>query len=457
MDTQHNPIAQRINEMQDVWQQKVLPHHALVRWWLKPTDARMYEGFCRLEATEHGGLEDSFVFFYTPFEDENSYSSDILKDWLQELNPPAEKRQQLIAQGIPLNKIDVAGYQASVDDEDTDTDQLLLSLLSIYAKLIGPKTTLVLALLPKSMASIGGFARWLQTIMEKPLPPKVRLLVLDHDTDNYWGELFGNFNDRSVTLDHDLRMDEAIKELATGGNASDPQVQYRKCLFEMGAAVQNNNLPRLHEWGKKALDSSTQSGDKTLLATAYITYAGMLFHFKEQTATHDLLDKGMNVCQQQVAAGDMAAVPLLLQFYGYKAAIYQHQKDTKQALEWFMRQGHFAKKHELNIQAVSAYSKAFVLANHQGSDRATEAIEAAILLTPVLKKEEVQTSEYPYLAYDYLYRAKHGVLRSSDEKISAVETLMQESYGKSWRKTVEEWKQNQDRRWVEQTAAAAMV
>ncbi len=77
----------------------VLPHHTLIRWMLKPEESRMYEGFCRLEASPHGKLDNLFLFFFTPFASLKTFSFDIITNWLQEYDDP-QQRQQMIDAGI---------------------------------------------------------------------------------------------------------------------------------------------------------------------------------------------------------------------------------------------------------------------------------------------------------------------------------------------------------------------
>src|SRR5690349_13804478 len=96
----HNPVMQRLGEMDRLWQQRVEPEHRLVRWVLKPEESRMYEGFCRLEASSRGALDNLFVFFYTPLQSAGEYSHALMRNWLQEYDDNSEQRRQLVAAGV---------------------------------------------------------------------------------------------------------------------------------------------------------------------------------------------------------------------------------------------------------------------------------------------------------------------------------------------------------------------
>jgi tetratricopeptide (TPR) repeat protein len=275
--------------------------------------------------------------------------------------------------------------------------------------------------------------------MEQPKSSATQLLVFDHEEGNFWGNVFEAFADNAVTLKHDLRMQDAIRQIATAGAATDPYAFFRKCMFEMGEAANKKNKSLLGEWGDKAIESGKKTGDKSLLATAYITYAGMLFNFKDHEHINELLDTGIRLCKQEIAGGNESIKPLLLQYYTYKGADCQIQKERREALEWFMKAGDEAVAFGFTTQAVSAYYKAWVFAEYKNwHDEKLQASKQALQLTHQLSEEEIQASEYPFMAYDYVQLKKH----EEDELAITVTTKMIGAYGDDWQKTVEELKQN---------------
>ena len=120
---EHNPITVRLDEMVQVWKKNVLPQHTLIRWMLKPEDHRMYEGFCRLEASQHGKLDNLFVFFYTPFNQATTYSHALLQNWLNEYDD--EQNQKLLARA-GKGVWEVASLRKAVNEKDYAACDLLL-------------------------------------------------------------------------------------------------------------------------------------------------------------------------------------------------------------------------------------------------------------------------------------------------------------------------------------------
>jgi hypothetical protein len=451
---EHNPITVRLDEMVQVWKKNVRSPHRLIRWMLKPEDHRMYEGFCRLEASPHGKLDNLFVFFYTPFNSVGTYSYDLIKNWLHEYDE-AEAKQQ-VAMGDIQGTWYVEPFRKAVEEKDYNAcDTLLPVMIQSYKNFTGlPDTDFVFSVLPKQMNSPQQFLQWLQQWMELLKQPGIQLLVFDHSDGNFWGSVFEEYTDYTVTLKHELRMQEAIRQIATAGAATDPYAFFRKCMFEMGEAANKKNKPLLNEWGEKAIESGKKTGDKSLLATAYIAFAGMLFNFKDHEQINQLLDTGMRLCQQEIAGGNESLKSMLLQYYTYKGADCQLQKERKEALQWFMKAGEEAAAFGFAGQAVSAYYKAWVFADHKSwQEEKLLASQQAMQLTSQLTDEEIQSSEYPFMAYDFLQQQQE----EDDSLAETVRQKMVSAYGDNWQKTVEELKQNYTKKKIREAKAGEMV
>ncbi|WP_315814944.1 hypothetical protein [Paraflavitalea speifideaquila] len=97
MLAEHNPIAELVHKIQSKWIKEVspFPHLKMVRWLIKPEEARLYEGFLKLESTEHGALPELVVTLLTPFENENDHSLHLYNDWINTLQAD-QKAQQVL-------------------------------------------------------------------------------------------------------------------------------------------------------------------------------------------------------------------------------------------------------------------------------------------------------------------------------------------------------------------------
>ena len=451
---EHNPITVRLDEMVKVWKNNVQPHHTLIRWLLKPEDSRMYEGFCRLEASAHGKLDNLFVFFYTPFAQAETYSYDLIQNWLHEYEDE-EQQKAMRAAGV-TGHWEVSLFREAVAAKDyAACDELLPGMIQLYRNWVKmPATPFVFSLLPKQMNDPRQFSQWIQRWMEQLRPAGTQLLLFDHVDSNYWGAVFEKYQHEAVTLRHDLRMQEAIRQIATSGHTTDPHAFFRKCMFEMGDAATRKNKPLLNTWGEKGIEVAKKSGDKILLATAYITYAGMLFPFRDHMAIEQLLDTGIRLCRQETLAGNESMKPLLLQYYTYKGACYQVQKERREALQWFMKAGDEAVQFGYAAQAVSAYYKAYVFATYKNyREESLAACRSALQLTDRLTLEEIQSSEYPFMAYDLVQQQRPQDVAL----INVVEEKMVAAYDHDWQHTVAELKKNYTKKKLREAEAGVEI
>jgi hypothetical protein len=165
----------------------------------------------------------------------------------------------------------------------------------------------------------------------------------------------------------------------------------------------------------------------------------MLFNFKDHVLINELLDTGIRLCKQEIASGNESIKPMLLQYYTYKGADLQIQKERKEALQWFMKAGDEAVSFGFTTQAISAYYKAWIFADYKNwKDEKLQACRQALQLTNRLTDEEIQASEYPFMAYDYVVQKQYDI----DPLAEAVTQKMVAAYGANWQKDVEELKQN---------------
>ncbi|NSL87955.1 hypothetical protein ECE50_013995 [Chitinophaga sp. Mgbs1] len=442
---EHNPIAQEINKIQQHWQKATAGRQdlRLVRLIIKPEEARLYEGFCKLESSPHGQLREVFVTHLTSFDNEDTFSTAIIKDWLQTYDESAPLLQQMEAQGTPLTW-DPAPYRhVAMLPPQQAQDALLLQMLSSFrAALPEQPRELVLALLPRQVSDTRSFCNWLTQLLKRGIPAGIKILVLDHVGKDYLAINDRPFPGQLLSMHIPLELEKAVQRLATSGNPNDPEIQYRKCLFEMGAALQAKDLRLLHYWGERMLECTQRSGNKGLFATAHITYAGMLFNFKRDPKILQLLEKGARIAKQGMQQHDPACLPLVIQFYGYQGAYAQIRRNFTEAIDWFIKQATTAQEHQFLPQAVTAWYSAVELTRRKDSSRYYDLLAQAYQAGVNMNDDEISSSVYCYLCsdyYDYAYTNKmQTIVQEIDEKMSRL-------FGRDWREELARMKKNKTR------------
>jgi tetratricopeptide (TPR) repeat protein len=436
---EHNPIAFELNKIQHAWLKEVAknPQLRVVRLVIKPEEARVYEGFCKLESSPHGQMPEVFVTHLTNFEDEDTFSADIIKDWLETFDNSAALMEELQKRNVAFTWNPKVYQQALEHGNGQPLDDTLLRMLNDFKQALPREEAdkqLVLALLPRQVSHMRGLKNWLTNMLKKGIPAGVKLLMFDHVGDEQLAIHERLFPGQMHSMHVPLELQNAIQKLAKSGNPNDPEIALRRCMFEMGDALKAKDIKRLHEWGQKALDYTQKSGNKGLFATAHIMYAGMLFYFKRDPQLPVLLERGMRISKQGMQQGDVACLPLMVQFYGYHGAYAQIRRNFDEAIEWFIKQAKLAQEHQFNQQAMNGWYQAAELCRRKNTGRYYMVLEEAYLAGLSLQDEEISTSVYIYLLrdyYDYVHNKKiQDTIQKIDEKMGRL-------FGNNWKEEVD--------------------
>lgn len=423
---EHNPIALLVNNIQRTWLEKTAdkPSLRFVRMVIKPEESRVYEGFCKLESSVHGSLPEVFVTQLTSFEDEDTFSAALMKDWLETFRDTKE---------LPPD----FSWDATPFEQGKKDDDALLAMLASFKKAI--PQPLVLALIPRQVSSTRDMKNWFITLLKKGIPAGVKLAILDHLNNEQFAIHDKQFPDMLCTFHVPMDLHAAIRKLGGAGDPNNPEVMMRKCVFEMGEALKDKDTKRLHRWGQAALDCTQKSGNKGLFATAHIMYAGMLFHFKKDPKLPELLERGQRIAKQGVQQNDPACLPLLVQFYGYQGAYNQLRRRFTEAINWFVQQAELAEEHKFHQQALNAWYQASELCRRKEAGRYYDILEKGYLSGLSLSDEEISASIYIYLLRDYYSYAhaskKTDVLAGIDEKMGRI-------FGPEWKTDVDNIRKN---------------
>jgi hypothetical protein len=430
MLSEHNPIAELVHQVQKKWTEEASPYPELkmVRWLIKPEWARLFEGFLKLESTEHGAIPEVLVAMLSPFQREETFSQMLIEDWAHAWQEDAKTQQKL--QDKNSNR-QWSPKPFLIEAADADADVCFLKMLSsFHMEMVDKNMRLVVALCPRSIQNMDGYNKWLAKMLKLEVPKEITFMIFDHVGEFYFEKIFLKNPEITKTLHVNLDLDGAVKKIAKMGNPNSPEVKFRECILEMGEALQKNNPKRLQDWGEKALQVTQKSGLKALFASAHIVYAGMLFNFKQYAKIDSLLTNGLDIAKQGLKKNDPSCKQLLIQFYGYIAASKQMQKKLPDAMQAYEKQGDLAIEFQLPGMALTPYQQAYTL-SLKGLPHLHEALlKKAFDAGNSLSLEEKQNSSFPAIAADYLQWQQGNQLweeakRTDDELIK--------TFGAAWK------------------------
>ncbi len=436
MSNEHNPIAQLVQQIQQKWKTEVSPDKKLqlVRWIIQPGEARLYEGFLKLESTPHGSLSEHLITLLTPFQEQSDYAGQLITDWVDTWNKDTKTRQQLEQQGISADW-DGNSFVKRATAKSENTNKLLLEMLVSFQHHFSlNENGLILALFPQSVAHLQSYRKWLEKIIAEGIPSKLKFMVFDYVEYRFLDLLMEQYPAITKSLRVEADMEGAMRKIAAQGDPNSPEIQFRNCLFQMSDAVREKNIHKLQEWGKKGQEVTQRTGLKSMYSTAFIVYAGMLFNFKQYEQIDELLKKGLLLAEQGRETGDVACEPLIIQYHGYQASSLQLQNKMKEAIRAFTRQAEVAMEFKLHAQALSAYRQAYTLSKKHLKEEYNERLEMAYLAGKQIPAEELKTSDICFIAYDY-FKLKEK--QEYIEMCESVDKFIAPVFGDNWKDTVE--------------------
>ncbi|MFD0861155.1 hypothetical protein ACFQ1M_02960 [Sungkyunkwania multivorans] len=445
MNNEHNPIAQLVTKIQQRWVDEVSPHEQLqlVRWLIKPDQARLYEGFLRLESTPNGSLPEVTIVLLTEFHSKEAHSKALIKDWVTYFKEDKTLQEALDSRILKFDW-DVDVYENKLTSEDTDFDLLLLEMLNTFQKAMPNRQQgLTLALFPYSVAYPKEYNSWLNAITQQGLPKKARIMFFDHVEERYYDDVMDKQKDRAKTLSVTLDLQGAINKIAASGDPNDPEIQFRQCMIEMSKSVAKKNLSRLHEWGKKGLSVTQKTGSKSAMASAHVIYAGMLFNFKEYKTIETLLQRGMSLARQGLETGDDTCKPVIIQTYGYMASCKQLQKEKETASDLFCKQADISIEYGFGPQALTAWWLGYNVIKKRDKKKYKEIVATAYNFGVTIPPEMLKATCMPFIAADHFNISEND---REKERCDTIHTFMVDVDGEEWRTKVEEHRKEMEKK-----------
>ena len=393
-------------------------------------DIELIKGLFKLESTQHGNLEETFFVFFTGFEGSDVYAYDLASDWLNLYEKEAEKKDYLKWNDFEYYKDTFS--QAERENEETNNG-LMLQMWESFKKFEGRRSKMIIGILPEAATMPKEFAAWVLKII--PLLPKDIAITIIDDANH---SLFDNHSRqnpeafRSIYVAEIINTKNIYKKLATQGNPNDPQVIFRKCLFEMGEAAKAGNKTELYKWGGEALTVTQKTGDKLFWASAHIVFAGFLFGFKDEEKINALLDKGISIVKPLLHNKEQqaAAVGILGQFFSYKGAFAGICKKHREGISWFEKQGDLLVEHQQVATAIGAYQNAILLAlRHNYKELVNHIVQKAFPAGYALEDDWLRSTGFPVIAYHYL-----DTIKDTEEK-EKIEQRISYLYGDGWKRS----------------------
>ena len=436
MSNEHNPIALLISQIQSKWIDEIGVSDSihLVRWIIKPNQARIFEGFLKLESTENGKIPDILLVFLNPFKTAKTFSRDIIEQWLNVFHED-EKIIDDYKKNNPKFSWDSKSFKTKSSTEHINHDQLLVEMISSFQSQLPRKTPFTISFLPYTIEDVLEYAKWLDEILNLKLGKYCRIMIFDHAEDRHFDKLLHQNKSISKSLSIPLDVEGAIQKLAATGNPNDPEFQFRQCILNMSKAVQNNNLNGAKKWGQRGIEVAQKTGIKNMMSTAHLVFASMLFSFKAFEEIDKLLSLGLSIAKKGLASGDKTCQNLIIQHYGYQASSNQFQKKYDLAYDLFCKQAEGCIELNLPQQAITAWWMASNAIKKRDSEKFKMILEKAFSEAKKYDKEALKLTTIGFIADDY-YKVLFD--KKQFEQCKEVDLFMTSIEGENWQSLIQD-------------------
>lgn len=433
INNEHNPIAIRVNYIQDLWIENREKHPDSKIYCLvcEPSDYQLLEGFIRLEASQYGRTSDIIVGFKTEYNNKESFYKFLIDEWLRSFGADLEKNPS-------WEWSDFASFQtevASIDSKSVaELRDIYIRLVTSFKKFIGDDNLLGITLFISRIEDVELMNETIKEIAER-LPEGIALILTDYKSRKVYHPLLSEMKGKICLIDiPNQNMAGAYKEIATQGNSQDPNVKYRKCLFELGEAASKGDKDEAKRLGHDLLKLSREIGGTAFMASSYLIFGGFMIKFhREEKFCHELFDKGIALVLPKYH-DEQDCAQILLQLYNYKGTVYSYNKDVTEAIKEFMKSVKIAKELDLKTEVINEYNYALLLALRKERLTYEPILNEAFEYGYSLSDEDLRIVNLSFIASTYINKTYRLDASEREEIIQRMSDL----YGDDWQLSTKE-------------------
>lgn len=433
INNEHNPIAVRISNIQDLWIENrgKSPDSKVYCLVCEPADYPVVEGFIRLEASEHGCTSDIFVGFKTDYDDKKNFYEFLIKEWIGSFSTDAEKNPDWDWTDFPSFKAESASAGSLAANELQD---LYIRLVTSFKNFVGDDNLLGITLFISRIGDVDSLNEEIKGIAER-LPTGVALILVDYKKREVYNTLLSEMKGDVCLIDiPDQNMSGAYKEIATQGNSQDPEVKYRKCLFELGEAASKGKKDEAKKLGNELIKLSREIGGEAFMASSYLMFGGFMVRFhREAGFCHELFDKGIALVFPKYH-NERDCAQILLQLHNYKGTVYSYNKDITGAIGQFMTAVRIAGELGMKTEVINEYNYALLMALKKDRVVYELILNEAFEYGYSLSDEDLKIINLSFIASTYIDKT-NGLDSSKRDEIAKRMSCL---YGEDWQLSTKE-------------------
>jgi tetratricopeptide (TPR) repeat protein len=264
-------------------------------------------------------------------------------------------------------------------------------------------------------------------------------MLADDEENKRYTRLSDNYPKQVKSIVPELKMDKVMRQMATSGNPAAPDVQFRKCVFEMADATAKKDADLVESLGKKAVAIATKAGWKHLVATAGMITGGYLLSLKKYKRSETLYNEAITVSRNAYTDGDTASGILLIQCYALRGASMQLQGEKSMAMQSYIQMAKHAEEMNDLLNAMEGWRLAAHSAEKSGKPKDSFDYYFNALEKGKQLDENVRLSSGFLMIGEGLIEV--APLSGNSHRLPEIKEQMVSFAGKDWEKQLEKMKQ----------------
>jgi tetratricopeptide (TPR) repeat protein len=416
-----NAITQRLDKLSTLWQQFLsMPNARVCRWLIEEDENAMMDTFIGIQSED--GRD--FVFeLNTPFTKSETYGqhlSDELSELIEGIRPALQ------AEGFPINWY-------SQHDYDRRNPALgfvqNINALPYGFETLDEDVVFVFCIKPTTINK--EYETWLMDAIEARLDPRVRFLVIDRKDGIVLDKLAKKYTGIIHTIQPDLDMPAAIRQLAASGNPADPGVKFRKAFVELTQAAGKLNMDAVNKLAVLPLSIATENNWMPMQVAVQAVKGNTLLNVKRYNEALQVYDHAYHLAAAGYAQGDEVGGILTIQLLFAKATVFISMKNFKEAADTYNQAAQRSEALKDYFQMMEAHRmEGFSYQQMSKPYEAWDAYNLALLCAEQMDTMTLENSTFPYVGQALMDLAQK---LGKKQEYFDIDNKMTDYIGKDWK------------------------
>jgi tetratricopeptide (TPR) repeat protein len=416
-----NAITQRLGKLSTLWQQFLsMPNARICRWLVAEDEMTMIDTFMSVESEEG---KDFLFELNTPFTKADAYGK-ALSDELSELIEGI--RPALNTEGFTINWVSKYEY-----DRRNAALGFIYNINALPYGFPEDVTESIFVFYLKPNMYPKDYDVWLMDALESGIDPRVRLVIMDRKDAITFDKLSQKYAGLVHTLQPDLDMPSAIRQLAASGNPADPGVKFRKAMVDLTQAAGRNDVEAVNKLAVLPLNIASENNWGALQITVYAVQGNTLLNVKRYNESLQIYDRAYQLASALYAQGDETGGILTIQLLFSKAAVFISMKNFKEAADTYSQAAQRSDVLKDYYQVMEARRmEGFCYQQISKPYESWDAYQLALACAEQLDTLTLENSTFPYVGQALLDLAQK---LGKKQEYFDIDNKMTDYIGKDWK------------------------